>query len=161
MDGRLEEARTHLEESLALCEYKSDMWVRCRAEALVAWASVLLAGRDAAATLDVTRTLLDFVCRHGLRQHEGETRWLRGRALALLGETTAAEAELKAAVELAQALDDPLLCRDAALALAQICEALGRADAAHEAEDLGRDADDRLRRRALPAEGTTVRAPSP
>jgi tetratricopeptide (TPR) repeat protein len=161
MDGHLEEARAHLEESLAFCEYKSDMWVRCRAQALVVWADVLLAGRDAGAALEVTRTLLDFVCRHGMRQLEGEARRLRGRALALLGETTAAEAELKTAVELAQALDDPLLCRDAALALARICEDLGRAETAREAEDLARDADDRLRRQALPAQGTSAHTPSP
>ena len=132
VQGRLAEAREHYQESLKFCSFSSDMWVRCRAEALAAWAKVLIAQGDGEAALPLVDELHKRSSSMAMEQFVAISHHLRGDALVALGKLDEAEAALQEALGLAQKLGDHALCRNSALSLGRLHAARGETGSAQE-----------------------------
>ncbi|MCI0440799.1 MAG: tetratricopeptide repeat protein, partial [Chloroflexi bacterium] len=133
IQGRLAEAQAHYQESLKFCAFSSDMWVRCRAEALAAWAKVLIARGDVEAAMPLVDELHKRSSSMAMRQFVAISHHLRGTALTTSGKLDAAEPALQEALRLAQELGDHALCRDSALSLGRLHAARGETSSAQEA----------------------------
>jgi predicted ATPase/class 3 adenylate cyclase len=131
--GELTEAQAHHQESLKFCSFSSDMWVRCRVEALAAWAKVLIARGDIAAALPLVDELHERSSSMAMRQFVAISLYLRGAALITSGKLVAAEPALKEALRLAQKLGDRALYRDSAFSLGRLYSARGDTDSAQQA----------------------------
>ncbi len=120
VQGKLVEADEHYQESLRFCAFSSDMWVRCRAEALAAWAKVLIVNGNGEAALPLVDELHKRSSAMGMQQFVAISHHLKGDALVASGKLEAAEAALQEALGLAQKLGDHALCRDSALSLGRL-----------------------------------------
>jgi class 3 adenylate cyclase/tetratricopeptide (TPR) repeat protein len=130
--GRLAEAQEHYQESLKFCALSSDMWVRCRVEALAAWAKLLIARGDGGAALPFVDELHQRSSSMAMQQFVAISHHLRGNALVTSGKPEAAKQALQEALRLAQKLGDHALCRDSALSLGRIHTARGDTGSARE-----------------------------
>ena len=133
VQGRLAEAQEHYQESLRFCALSSDMWVRCRAEALAAWVKVLIAQGDGDAALLLVDELHKRSSSMAMQQFVAISHHLRGDALMASGKLDAAEPDLQEALRLAQKLGDHALCRDSALSLGRLHAARSDTTSAQEA----------------------------
>ncbi len=109
VQGDLETAEAYHLESLKFCAMKSDMWVRCRAEAMLSWADVQMRCGEIDTALRLATGLRERSDSLGMRQFSAAARFMEGKVLMKSGRVTEAATPLQAAAMLATQIGDQAL----------------------------------------------------
>lgn len=139
IEGRSLQAQQHYQESLKFCAFSSDMWVRCRAEAQVAWSRVLISQGDLEHALVIIEELKKRSMDMGMQQFIGIALLLEGTCLMRMGKSKLAEKVLNSAFTVSEEIGDQALQRDAAFRLAELHTSIGEEGSAKAIYAIGQE----------------------